>query len=138
MGDHATDVASTDCSGIETSIHGLCGAPALIVNWYGWCASCEDNAELARAIAAESAALNVVIVLDEDPLAHAVDAGFCGDYADANPTTAQYWMDPGKALEAYGKTDLVLVLEADGALAFNRETSTASAIRAAVDAVLAE
>lgn len=136
LGAHAIDVTVTDCAGTPTSIHGLCGKPALIINWYGWCASCEDNAELARALAAEHSDLSVVIALDEDPLAHAVDSAFCAAYTDAHPTSAATWLDANKALETYGTTDLVLVLAADGTLLFNRETSTVSTITAAVNAAL--
>jgi hypothetical protein len=45
-------------------------------------------------------------------------------------------MDPAKMLELYGSTDLVLVADQTGTLVFQRQTSTESAIRAAVEEVL--
>ena len=72
-GQPAQDVAFIDCTGEAVSLHGLCGRPALVVNWYGWCPSCETNAALGRRLADEHPDLAVAIVLDEDPLADPVD-----------------------------------------------------------------
>jgi hypothetical protein len=138
VGDIAQDVAFTDCAGAPVSLHGLCGQPALIANWYGWCPSCEDNAALARDLAAAHAELAVAIVLDEDPLNHPVDADLCQLYSDTYPSDAQIWMDPAGELEVYGDTDLILVLDRDGRLVFNRRTATEDAITAAVEGVLAD
>jgi hypothetical protein len=136
VGDPAEDVAMADCDGAPVSIHGLCGRPALVVNWYGWCPTCEDNAGLARQLADAHPDLAVAIVLDEDPLAAPVDPEFCAAYADAKPSAAALWADPEGAFEVYGTTDLVLVLDRAGTVSFVRNTATEAAITAAVDAVL--
>lgn len=138
VGAHAVDVVMSDCGGQPRSLHGLCGAPALVVNWYGWCASCGENAELARALADEHAELAVAIVLDEDPLSSPVDQEFCAAYEATYPSPAAVWMDPGKRLEQYGTTDLVLVLDHAGTLILNRQTATADTIIAAVESALGE
>jgi hypothetical protein len=138
IGDHAEDVEATTCAGDPRSLHGFCGSPTLITSWYGWCPSCRDNAALARELADENATtLHVAVVLEEDPLGHPVDADLCDEYIDAYPSAAAAWMDPDLQLDAYGTTDLVLVLAADGSLTFVRQTATEDAIRAAVEAVLA-
>jgi len=135
-GERAADVFVQTCDGAVASLHGLCGAPALVVNWYGWCPSCEDNAALARQLAQAHPALRVAITLTEDPLAEPVDADFCASYQDYYPSPAVVWMDPDRALEAYGSTDLVLVLDADGTLELARQTSNEEVITAAVAAAL--
>jgi len=112
--------------------HDLCGKPALIANWYGWCASCEDNAALARQLAEEFPDTSFILVLDENPLSEPVDADFCMAYQNAYPSPAQIWMDPEKKLEVYGSTDLILVLDQEGKIVFKRQTATESAIREAV------
>lgn len=136
VGERALDVVMADCMGAPASLHDLCGRPALIANWYGWCPSCEENAALVRRLADEHPDLSVAVVLDEDPLADPVDAGLCAAYRDAYPSASAVWMDPRKALEAYGSTDLVLVLDRDGTLRFVRQTATEDAIVAAVEDVI--
>jgi hypothetical protein len=132
-------VATTTCAGEARSLHGFCGHPTLITSWYGWCASCQDNAALARELAdAHDGALHVAVVLEQDPLGDPADGDLCDAYVDAYPSTAAAWLDPERQLEAYGTTDLVLVLAADGTLTFARQTATEDAIREAVDAVLAD
>ena len=126
----------TDCIGTTASLHGLCGRPALVINWYGWCPSCEDNAELGRALADEHADLAVAVVLDEDPLSAPADAALCAQYVSTYPSAAQVWLDPDGELEIYGETDLVLVLDPSGVITFARQTATQDAIVAAVEAVL--
>lgn len=136
VGEPAQDVGFTDCAGTATSLHGLCGSPALVVSWYGWCPSCEDNAELARSLADAHANLAVVVVLSENPLAEPVDSGFCAAYVEANPSAAHAWVDATAAFTAYGSTDLVLVLDREGTIQFSRQTSTDELIVAAVEGVL--
>lgn len=136
VGDPADDVVLADCAGAPASLHGLCGRPALVVAWYGWCPSCDANAALARSLAEEHETLAVAVALVEDPLSQPVDAPFCGLYADAYPSPAAVWMDPEHRIEAYGGTDLVLVLDRDGTLRFVRQTSSEALIREAVDAVV--
>ncbi len=136
VGERALDVAFTDCAGAATSLHGLCGRPALVLNWYGWCPSCEANAELARRLADAHAGLAVAVVLTENPLSEPADPAFCADYVEANPSAAYTWTDPLRGLEAYGDTDLVLVLARDGTITFQRQTSSEELIVAAVEEVL--
>ncbi len=135
-GDVAQDVTMTRCDGAARSIHGLCGQPALLVNYYGWCASCATNASLGRDLADQYPDLAVAIVLNEDPLSEPVDAEFCDAYVDAYPSGAEVWMDPGGALEVYGTTDLIVVLDAEGTLRFVRETSNEDVIVEAVGGVI--
>lgn len=133
-GERALDVEFTDCAGEVASLHGLCGGPALIVNWYGWCPSCEENAELARSLADELPGLAVAVVLEDDPLAESPEPEYCAAYEESRPSAARVWLDPTGALERYGETDLVLVLEADGTIGFVDQTSDEATIRAAVEA----
>lgn len=135
-GGHAADVVVQTCDGARASLHGLCGQAALVVNWYGWCPSCEDNAALARQLAEAHPELSVAVTLTEDPLGAPMDAAFCNSYQEYYPSPASVWMDPDRALEAYGSTDLVLVLGADGTLALARQTSNEALITAAVEAAL--
>ncbi len=132
------DLGFTNCAGDPTSLHDLCGSPALITAWYGWCPTCNDNAALARTLADEHPDLTVAVALTEDPLSAPVDADLCVQYEQTYPSSVATWMDPEAALAAYGTTDYVLVLDANGRVAFSRETSTEATIRAAVDAVVAD
>jgi hypothetical protein len=137
VGDTVEDVALEDCSGSAVSPHDLCGAPALVASWYGWCPSCSDNADLARSLAADHPDLQVRVALVEDPLGAPADPDLCDAYVATWPSAAGVWIDPDRALEVYGTTDLVLVLAADGTITFLRETATEDAIVAAVEDVLA-
>lgn len=130
------DLAFTDCAGAPTSLHDLCGSPALITTWYGWCPTCNDNATLARALADEHPELAVAVTLTEDPLHAPVDADLCLQYEATYPSRVLAWLDADAALAVYGTTDYVLVLDRDGRVAFSRATTTEVTIRAAVDAVL--
>lgn len=130
------DVGFTTCAGDPVSLHALCGAPALITTWYGWCPTCNDNAALARTLADEHPGLRVAVALTEDPLTAPVDADLCGQYEATYPSRVATWMDPDAALAVYGTTDYVLVLDRDGRIAFSRETTTEATIRAAVEDVL--
>jgi hypothetical protein len=134
--DAVLDFAFTDCAGAAVSLHDLCGAPALITAWYGWCPTCNDNATLGRALAEEHPGLTVAVALTEDPLADPVDAELCVQYEQTYPSRVLTWIDADAVLAAYGTMDLVLVLDDGGEVAFSRETSTESTIRTAVDAVL--
>lgn len=131
-GDYAEDVALRTCEGETAALHDLCGAPALVVNWYGWCPSCEGNADLARELSAD---LQAVVVLVEDPLAEPASAEVCEQYVEARPSDAAVWLDPDASMGIYGSTDLVLVLTAEGAISFVHETSNEEAIRRAVGEV---
>jgi peroxiredoxin len=129
------DVAFTTCDGEPASLQGLCGRPALVLNWYGWCPSCETNAKLARRLAEEHEELDAVVVLSEDPVGRSVGDEFCEAYAYSYPSRAQLWTDPDGRLEIYGTTDLVLVIDREGRLTLVRETSNEAVIVDAVGAV---
>lgn len=135
-GEYATDVVASDCRGEAVSLHGLCGRPALVVNYYGWCPSCGDNAALARQLADAYPELAAAVVLTEDPLGALADEAFCASYEETWPSAAAVWMDPARGLETYGSTDLVLVLDREGVLRFNRQTSNQGLIVAAVEEVV--
>lgn len=135
-GEVAEDVALTDCDGASVSLRGLCGAPAVVGSWYGWCPSCESHAALIRRLADEHPGLAAAVVLNEDPLGAPMDGEFCAMYADTYPSAAAVWMDPDDRLESWGTTDFVLVLSADGVVEFARETASEDTIEAAVLAAL--
>jgi hypothetical protein len=135
-GDAAEDIALTDCAGDAVTLRGLCGTPAVIGSWYGWCPSCESHAALIRRLADAHPELAAAVVLNEDPLGAPMDGDFCSMYAETYPSAAAVWMDPDDRLEAYGTTDFVLVLSADGVIEFARETASEDTIEAAVLAAL--
>jgi peroxiredoxin len=136
VGDPAADVALADCAGAPTALSELCGQPALVVSWYGWCPSCSTNADLAADLADEHADLAVVVALLEDPLGAPADADLCTEYAATWPSAAAIWTDAAHGLERYGTQDLVVVLDRAGTIAFRRETATEQAIVDAVEEVL--
>ena len=131
----AADVALVDCDGSAVTLRDLCGEPALVVAWYGWCPSCQGNAELAMSLAAEHQDLASVVALVEDPLGDPVDGALCEEYRETYPSSAKVWVDEAGVLAGWGEMDLVLVLEADGTIALARETSNEDVIREAIRSV---
>jgi hypothetical protein len=136
VGEGIAELGLFSCGEEPVAFQNFCGSPLLVVSWYGWCPSCQQNTEVARALKEEHPELAVVVALEEDPLGVAVEPSLCEQYQQTYPSQAEVWMDPAKMLELYGSTDLVLVADQTGTLVFQRQTSTESAIRAAVEEVL--
>ena len=128
------DLRFDDCDGNPVSLHDLCGADAgLVVNFYGWCPSCYDFVRLAGELDKSRSGLATFVVITEDPAQAPASADYCDSIRTRYGLSGTVAIDPAKALEAYGTTDLVMVTGRSGKIAFLRNNATEAAVTAAVD-----
>src|SRR5688572_14666373 len=108
VGDDIVDLVFTDCDGAEVGLHDLCGARlGMVINVYGWCATCWGWLDLAVELEAEHGdeGLSVIAVVTEDAFEQPPDANYCRGVRD-HAGLQTVVMDPEATLEAYGRTDL--------------------------------
>ena len=140
VGTTATNLTFLDCDGNPVQLHDLCGAQlGMVISFYGWCTSCYDWARLANELQEQHRpdGLMAMIVITEDPLSKPATAEYCSQLRDHMELTTLVLYDEQAALEAYGTTDLVLLLDPYGKIIFNRRDATENAVRRAVEAALA-
>jgi len=137
IGDAVVDLAFSTCEGGQTTLHGECGSPTLILNVYGWCAPCIEHLNDAGELMAEYPELAVIAVINENPLSEPADADYCLQLRDFTDIGGTWLLDAEAQLEPYGGPGLALVLGGDGEVLFSRDDASWTAIREAVGEAVA-
>lgn len=135
VGETIEDLPFQHCSGEETSIHAECGPKAtLLINFYAWCTTCYDYLRLAESLHAAhgTQGLRTFVVITETPLKNTPSLEYCAGFREQQALTATTLLDPSRALERMGKTDLVVVLDRDGKIVMSRIGPTTDAVTAVV------
>jgi hypothetical protein len=136
VGEAVIDVPFTDCDGAPLHLHDSCGAPTVVLNFYGWCGPCLEHVHLVEELAGSHPRLGGLVVATEDGLGAPADAGLCALLQEAYPGLTLA-IDPDALLaEAHGGPGLVMVLDATGTIALTRTDAIEQVVRDAVDAVL--
>ncbi|HEY3352196.1 MAG TPA: redoxin family protein [Polyangia bacterium] len=140
VGAVAGDLAFAGCDGAPVRLHDLCGRVALVVSYYGWCASCSYYARLGDTLARDYGArgLAALVVIVEDATHQPATAATCAEVRTALGLGVPTALDPAHGLEAYGDTDLVMVLDRGGQIVFQRQGPDPAAVTTAIEAALAE
>ena len=139
-GDVLLDLHLPGCDGRPVALHDLCGAPAsLLVHFFGWCPPCYDLLEMVNRLALDhgQSGLRRVVVVAETPAGHRADAAYCQALQARYQVDATMVYDPEGRFEAYGTTDLVLVVDGEGRIRFKRQGPSAQEVERAVQEELA-
>ncbi len=132
VGDTLPDLTFTGCDGAAVALHDLCGAPALIYHYAGWCPSClhflEDLPALADA--AGLAPEQVLVLVSEDPAGGTATLAYCQGLLGEIEIPGRAALDP----RGGGTSGLVIVTDADARVVLHREDAPyAAVVEALVD-----
>ena len=139
VGDRVTNLSWNDCEGEAVNIYDGCGERAtLLVNFYGWCASCYRYLEIANRLDAtyEAQGLRVIVAVSEDALHSPATDAYCAEIRAGEMLETMVVSDPTLQLEAYGDADLTMVVDPFGQIVLKRQGATEAAIEAAIRTAL--
>ncbi len=125
-GEFLPDLTFDGCDGTPTALHDLCGAPALIYHYAGWCPSCLHFLEDLPALA-EEAGLSpeqIVVLISEDPAGGQATLPYCLGLQGEIEIQGQAALDP-RGGETSG---LVIVTDAAARVVLHREDAPGVAI----------
>jgi hypothetical protein len=118
-GEFLPDLTFDGCDGEVVSLHDLCGAPALIYHYAGWCPSCLHFLEDLPALADEAGLSpdQIVVLISEDPAGGQATLPYCLGLQGEVEIPGRAALDP-RGGETSG---LVIVTDAHAQVVLHRE-----------------
>ena len=118
-GEHLPDLTFEGCDEVPVVIHDLCGAPALIYHYAGWCPSCLHFLEDLPALAEEAGlpAEQIVVLVSEDPAGGQATRPYCQGLLGEVEVPGMVALDP-RGGETSG---LVIVTDGAARVVLHRE-----------------